>query len=1266
MARKFHNVPGVEPDDVRQEARLALYNAAQDHDPAVGTPFRNQAAHYIRNSLIDRYRSQSRRAVEQPTLDEPVGRDRDGLQTTGKDLVRDGSPVPGEATAQADSHDILRSAVSSLPSHLHDVMNDLLAGKSQAEIARDRGVSAQRINAQAKVGLDKLREHFTKQGIGARDLIGGAEVHTPDESELPGAELIKPEDVTIDHDGSTWTEAKDNYDPDDAATWPFANADEIDTYKQAVDGFDKDDPDTWDDFLPAELAGEHGNITDAADEADSLASTLEAQEGISPAVREAARKLEQSIRDQVKDTVLPVAERNYNYAKRVVDDAQAKADAYFADSNDPDVQMSRRDIDEPDTWPKEWSDEYDAAQKQAGLADDDYGPARKMINDVFDAKHGPEIEAAKERVAAKNTEASKASGESQGTLYGAAVDDPPTIGKRLFGDNAFLRDDVAPTVQAIAETFTSAGDSLMKTYAPALRGLEAKHTANILRQNLTEIARNRDHAEAALRKARTFFEGRPVQDNLDFIHAIETNGGIKDPALNEIAQTMRRINNARRDAVRALPTGVFKSFIENYFPHIWKGGEVEDSEAARKFLKKIESSRAFLKHRTIPTIQDGIARGLTPVSFNPVDLFLMRWGQMDRFVAGQKTLGMLKDMGIAQHFPNEEDAPLGWTRIDKRIGLSEEEVPVKTEGDQIPGLEQPPKTVRKKVPYYAPTQAAQVLNNHLSPGLRDKAWYRGIVGAGNALNQAQLGFSAFHLGFTSVDAATSKLAYGLEELAAGRPAHALKAFAQAPLQLGSVFHLLAGRISPSLDTVGGKMHREWMNPGSQSPEIQRLVESVIKAGGRVQQDPLYNNRAWEGFKGAMRRGNYLGGALRAPFALVERASAPIMEYVVPRQKLSVFADMARMGMERLGPGASDEQVRDVMAKAWDSVDNRMGQVVYDNLFWNKVAKDLALASVRSVGWNLGTFRELGGGAVDWGKAGVAAAMMKRPEFTHRMAYTMALPLLTGTIGALVQYLYTGQAPQEPRDYFFPKTGEKDETGHNVRLALPSYMKDVYGFQHDPVHTLTSKIHPMFSAVAQMLQNKDYYGTEISHPGDPLWQRILDEGGFAAKQFLPFSITGQQKMQKSGQSLAKQLLPFVGVTPAPGYVDQSPAEEMAAKFAADRAPTGSQTKQAFDQRQARNLLLNQISKGDNSGIPAAVKAGTVKPGEIAGLLREARQSPLERRFTHLTAEEGAKVFEVATPTEKAILKPMLLRKIQVAAQRGTLPDKRLLKEIASTN
>jgi hypothetical protein len=66
-----------------------------------------------------------------------------------------------------------------------------------------------------------------------------------------------------------------------------------------------------------------------------------------------------------------------------------------------------------------------------------------------------------------------------------------------------------------------------------------------------------------------------------------------------------------------------------------------------------------------------------------------------------------------------------------------------------------------------------------------------------------------------------------------------------------------------------------------------------------------------------------------------------------------------------------------LGKAWDSVDNRMGQVVYDNLFWRKSIKDIGMASVRSLGWNLGTFRELGGGALDFAKAGREAGPAAR-------------------------------------------------------------------------------------------------------------------------------------------------------------------------------------------------------------------------------------------------------------------------------------------------
>ena len=38
-----------------------------------------------------------------------------------------------------------------------------------------------------------------------------------------------------------------------------------------------------------------------------------------------------------------------------------------------------------------------------------------------------------------------------------------------------------------------------------------------------------------------------------------------------------------------------------------------------------------------------------------------------------------------------------------------------------------------------------------------------------------------------------------------------------------------------------------------------------------------------------------------------------------------------------------------------------------------------------------------------------------------MAYEIALPIVTGYIGAIVNYGYTGHGPQELKDYFFPRT-----------------------------------------------------------------------------------------------------------------------------------------------------------------------------------------------------------------------------------------------------
>jgi hypothetical protein len=68
---------------------------------------------------------------------------------------------------------------------------------------------------------------------------------------------------------------------------------------------------------------------------------------------------------------------------------------------------------------------------------------------------------------------------------------------------------------------------------------------------------------------------------------------------------------------------------------------------------------------------------------------------------------------------------------------------------------------------YLPDKSATVLNNYLSPGLQGKAPFRMYQYVGNFMNQAQLGWSAFHMVFTANDAAVSKASLGIQQLASG-------------------------------------------------------------------------------------------------------------------------------------------------------------------------------------------------------------------------------------------------------------------------------------------------------------------------------------------------------------------------------------------------------------------------------------------------------------------------------------------------------------------
>jgi hypothetical protein len=436
--------------------------------------------------------------------------------------------------------------------------------------------------------------------------------------------------------------------------------------------------------------------------------------------------------------------------------------------------------------------------------------------------------------------------------------------------------------------------------------------------------------------------------------------------------------------------------------------------------------------------------------------------------------------------------------------------------------------------WWAPKELATIFNNYVSEGLRGNSLYDGMRVAGNALNMVQLGLSGFHATFIALDTMNSRLALALQQ--ASR------------LELGRAGVNAALTLSPTtvVSTIrkGAQLKHAFLDPANATPEMQQMVRLLTQGGGRINMDTFYRSNASGAFfksltdlknpAGAFReawqmvKDTPLTAPLRIVGRILETTMEPLMGHMVPNAKLGVFSALAEDWIRR-NPTASPEATSRAMIQFWDSVENRMGQMAYDNLFWNKTLKDIAFVSTRSVGWNLGTVRELGGGAVDAvNQTWKALSGQQRFEITTRMAYLMTMPLFAGLFGSMICYLVTGKGPESRLDMYYPPDGK------DGRLQIPGYLKDVIAVSKNPVQTFLNKLHPLLSTGSQIAQNKDYYGRAI-------YNRLSDDNRavsyleYLLNQTVPFSIRAMMKQSSAELSPMAQALSFWGIQPAPDSV-----------------------------------------------------------------------------------------------------------------------------------
>jgi N12 class adenine-specific DNA methylase/2'-5' RNA ligase len=810
----------------------------------------------------------------------------------------------------------------------------------------------------------------------------------------------------------------------------------------------------------------------------------------------------------------------------------------------------------------------------------------------------------------------------------------------------------------------------------------------IMREERGEMDRRMARAMAALEKESNAWDKRPRADFLAFADAVEHVGGNtvanlspKDQALARVLETAYQ---ERKDYIDSLGTGVQKDWIENYFAHWW-----EHPSQARKTIMKfmgigkrpLEGKASFRKKRSIPTTSDGIAMGLTPSTWNPVRGALMKIYEMDQFIMAHQVLKVMKDSGTAKFVRAGKDAPEGWTKLDDKIGtvwrrattIDDQKVEDATYDKTYMGGKRPiPSIAIEDLDeasgqalvitghYWAPKDAAKVFNNFVSKGLSGRvALFDALRWANNNLNALQLGISAFHATVTTVNAAASDVALGIEQLSQGKPVKAA----------GNVLAGLALPVSLIRTMVNGiKATREYMKPGTY-PEMEKEADWIARSGGRTAPSTLELSPIRKAIN-AFASGTNWEKTKALPGALLQTAIWPVLGFYVPKMKIGAFYMMAHNILEEgQKKNWTPELLRDRMQEAWDSVDNRFGQIVYENRFWPRALKDTLQLTMRSVGYTWGDVHEYGGAIVDAAKiaGNVATGHHKDARITPKIAFALSSFLCTAMLGAAGTFFCTGHLPKDPLHYLYI------EDSHGVQHSIAGYPDQIVSFAHDPKQTALNKVAPIWSAIGQAINNQDFYHTEIRHPDDKIPAQAAEFAEWTAKQELPFSATGaahlleERGAQDSMASMIQTAIhnpgpvaeSFFGFNQAPAFIQNSEALNKARDYARTNAPPGTKTKEQYERTEAMHVIEDMYRSGkpDKQAIQAFKDNHVLSADDVLRAKLYSHSDPLVRAVRPLSIEQALNVYLAATDAEKKTLRLLLEGKSREIPEKINDPQHR---------
>jgi hypothetical protein len=744
---------------------------------------------------------------------------------------------------------------------------------------------------------------------------------------------------------------------------------------------------------------------------------------------------------------------------------------------------------------------------------------------------------------------------------------------------------------------------------------------------------------------------------------------ITNPLYRAFAEEFRNIEREQYQTMKDLK--IEPKELEWYFDQLWVKDEVYDRVMSQT-LGNMSGPTYFLKERTIPSIPEGIAMGLTPKYGNLVDMAIAGRSAHQRYIGAQKNLLELAARNWAVVSKSRDKAPDGWekfpgpwgdvyAKVERKAGLQIPDAALENAEpmgggagrhgyEEVPGLSGYMKTGER----YGPPDVVAQFENLVAHGLEGQALYDIWQGSINAARHFQMFGSFFHVAAETINSVSNAAGMGLNDAMGGlftgdigRAAEGMK-------------NLLASPAAMVQDVRGGlRMQKALMNPEwakVNDPFALEIGMKLTNGGMRTPAENRISRILAEHFRNAWQDYGDLH-LFRGTGELFRGFSSAIMEYIVPFSKNGAamrqyLHEVSRWEQANPGKAMDNETQRSIAYEVREHSDDTFGNIAKDNVGMRAGIRSLLSAVIQFPTWNIGTvklFARAGIGSKDiLLKAAdfMTGKEVRQLDMKDKLAveHVAGLLFVVGMMGMLTNKAMTGENPQNLEDYFFPRTGAMKANGSAERIQFPTYLKDSMGLTHHPLETVGAKMSAPIHIMLDLIRNKDYWGAQVYDPNDWAGQKMWDSATYVGKAAAPFSLSSYQQTEEKSPGMA--VLNALGARPVSRQYTNTPAQAKLDEIA--QLKRGTSSKAEAVKGKLKSELYHMARAGDadgfNQGLREAVDAGSLSGDEAKQMVKNAGLHPMVIKLKSLSLEQALGVWDLANDTEKEKLGEALVKKI----------------------